>query len=426
MEIQLFKNKNIIKISIGIVLFLCLRTNSLAATFEFSPPTDTFTTCQQTVDIIIDATGQNSNAADIEVNYDSNDVTIIDYDTGQANTQIIEASAYTKYWGNQTDTGTRRIYLAGGALPDPNITLTSREVFASIDFAFTGAGPQTINFTIRMDAIGNTVDSNIADTTTGNDLLTSVVHGSYTFDTGPNCIGYVPTTLTPPVATPTNTNGGSGGGGNNNPTPIQSPGLTPNVSEMISETINPPITDESSPLETSNQKIIDNNTKLDEEGNIVENNILINIAEELSSIFQNGNKTNDTNTENISNNTLLQKRVLLFNLIALCLFIFVFGPLLLLIGKLRFKVEIRHKGLSQKEIDEIKDKILDVIYLPKFNIVEEKDYKTNMNLTLYNLAPKRKQRKITKIEEEFDMKSIKELPENINKSNADLLVVIPK
>ncbi|MCA9385922.1 S-layer homology domain-containing protein, partial [Candidatus Dojkabacteria bacterium] len=60
--------------------------------------------------------------------------------------------------------------------------LTDSKLFASITFDYSGLGAgETVNFEFRFENLGNTFDTNIADAVSGDDILTSVVNGSFTF-----------------------------------------------------------------------------------------------------------------------------------------------------------------------------------------------------------------------------------------------------
>ncbi len=153
-----------------------------AASFEFVPPTNTYPLgCRQIVNIFADATGQSSNGADLEVMFDPSQVEILDLDPNIPGIQIRSGTAYETYVFNEVDPNIGRIRMAAGSFENP---LTSRELFATVDFA--GRPGATVgNFTIRVNGFGPEVslDSNIADSNTNLDLLTSTVDGSYTFET---------------------------------------------------------------------------------------------------------------------------------------------------------------------------------------------------------------------------------------------------
>lgn len=173
------------KIILGFFVFGVIPTN--AASYYFQPSTNTFSQCRNSIDLIINASGESSNSADIEIFYDPTKINIIDRDGSASGIQIEEGDAFTRYWGNITFPSTGQIFLAGGSLPNNTINLTDEQVFATIHFDFIGNPGDVVTFTIRMDSIGATLDSNIANTINGGDLLISKTDGVYTFHTPQNC-----------------------------------------------------------------------------------------------------------------------------------------------------------------------------------------------------------------------------------------------
>lgn len=167
-----------IAIAAGFV-FTGLSTHVQAATFRFDPAAQTFgAACTQTITLYADATGESSNAADLEVDYNPTLVKIVDADPNVDGVQITTGNAYEAYFANQVNETTGTIKLAAGSFIG---NLTSRKVFASITFT---ALPNTtqISFTVNFSGVGATLDSNIADTSSSTDLLTAVTNGLYTFD----------------------------------------------------------------------------------------------------------------------------------------------------------------------------------------------------------------------------------------------------
>ncbi len=208
--------KNLI-IIISIVLFLSLTVEeSRAASFEFDPSVQSFSTCTGSIKLFVDVTGEDSNAADIEISYDPTKIVITDTNSIDPGIQIAEGTAFDSYWGNIVDPVQGKILLTAGSLPNNLNTLESRELFATIYFKYENE--DSIDFKIKMDGVGNTLDSNIADTTSGNDLLTSVTNGTFILSTT-NCdnkgslpkitpypiITVSPKTITPEVTLKTNT-----------------------------------------------------------------------------------------------------------------------------------------------------------------------------------------------------------------------------
>jgi hypothetical protein len=154
-----------------------------AASFDFNPASNQYTAgCKNSLNIMADASGKDSNAADIELYYNPNEINIIDSVASIPGIQIKPGDAYETYFGNDVNTSTGRIRLAGASFVS---NLSSRKVFASIEFS-SKPDINTTSFSIKFDGAGATLDSNIADASTSDDLLTSVTNGTYTFVTG-NC-----------------------------------------------------------------------------------------------------------------------------------------------------------------------------------------------------------------------------------------------
>ena len=186
-----FKNLVTKFLSLTILTFslivLALGSKASAATLEMSPSSANYrvgAACGISVDIMADATSQNSNAADMELRFNPAEITIIDSIPGQPNIQIANGDAYEGYVGNTVDTGTGIIRLTGFSVVS---TLTSRKRFATVFFQ-PKTGVTSTSFSIKFDGAGSTLDSNVADSSTSLDLLTGVVNGSYTFTNVTTCV----------------------------------------------------------------------------------------------------------------------------------------------------------------------------------------------------------------------------------------------
>lgn len=184
------------KLLFGFVLitsYLLLVTPAQAASFKINPSSGTFNqNCTSSVDVILDAEGGSTNAADI----------IIDYDPAQVEvTQMKAGTVYTNYFGNVVDNTNGVIRLTGASFVG---TFTSSGVFATIQFKPKNNSGSS-SFSIRFTGANpyNTLDSNIADANTSNDLLSSVQNGTFNFGSS-SCV----TDTTPPsIAFQSPTNG---------------------------------------------------------------------------------------------------------------------------------------------------------------------------------------------------------------------------
>ncbi len=165
------------------ILVLTLASVSVqAATFSISPTSKEFVEgCHSSVDIMIDTNGVDSNAADIEISYNPAQITIVDGDANIAGKQIKKGTAYETYLGNQVDESTGIIRLAAMSIMNP---FNGNAKFATIQFK-SKVDIKTTDISIRFTGVGDTLDSNIAEFTTSDDILTGVTNGSFTFRTGP-------------------------------------------------------------------------------------------------------------------------------------------------------------------------------------------------------------------------------------------------
>ncbi|MCS7317422.1 MAG: carboxypeptidase regulatory-like domain-containing protein [Candidatus Dojkabacteria bacterium] len=133
--------------------------------------------CSVSVDIQIELGSHQSNAADIEINYNPNEITIVDSDSIENGIQIKPGNAYESYFYNQVFQNIGKIKVAGMSL---NSYVSGIKKFATIEF-IPQNGINSTTFTITFNGIGNTLDSNIAEKNTNVDLLNSVVNGTYYF-----------------------------------------------------------------------------------------------------------------------------------------------------------------------------------------------------------------------------------------------------
>jgi hypothetical protein len=160
------------------VLSLIFKVSVNAATFSFSPSSKSFSSgCASSVNVEIDATGQSSNSADIEIHYNPAAITIIDSNPTIEGKQILTGNAFETYAGNQVDENSGIIRLTGLSFSN---YLTSRKIFATVNFIGSNTGT-TATFNIRFDGVNATLDSNIADSQTSLDLLSGITNGTYTF-----------------------------------------------------------------------------------------------------------------------------------------------------------------------------------------------------------------------------------------------------
>lgn len=174
--------KQFLTIIIAFIGILVPLQQAHAASFQFNPSARAFERqCQRSIDIIIDATGEISNAAEIEITYDPSQITITDSNTSISGIQVQPGNAFETYFYNQVDIINGRIRVAGASFLG---TLSTSRVFATIHFTSSASATNTA-FQINYTGLGDTLDSNIADAVTNDDLLSSITNGNYTFFSGP-------------------------------------------------------------------------------------------------------------------------------------------------------------------------------------------------------------------------------------------------
>lgn len=172
------KSKNIILSTVIAALFLIsfpakVSAQTPDARFSLQPNSATFIQeAQSVINIQINTGSNTSNAADIIINYNPNEIEII---------QVGPGSAYESYAGTVIDTSAGRIRLTGFSITG---TLSGSRIFGTIKFR-SKPGVSSSNLTIQFAGVGNTLDSNIAETNTSNDVLGSVGNGSYNFIPAP-------------------------------------------------------------------------------------------------------------------------------------------------------------------------------------------------------------------------------------------------
>jgi len=153
-------------IILGITVFMPLRLN--AATYQMADLVELDKSkCLYSVSIFIDTEGVDSNAADLLIKYDPNEVTVIDVDKLTSGVQVVTGIAYESYVHNQAEDSKGIIKITGVRFD----YLNGRELFAQIPFVAKVANP---SIQINFEGIDNTYDSNVAELKTSYDLLNRV------------------------------------------------------------------------------------------------------------------------------------------------------------------------------------------------------------------------------------------------------------
>ncbi|MFA5128971.1 MAG: Ig-like domain-containing protein [Patescibacteria group bacterium] len=171
---------------------------ALAARFELSPASTGFIIgCDSAVNIEIDTAGETSDAANILIRYNPAQIEIRDANPSASGIQIRNGNAYEAYADNIVLPGEGLIRLTGFSFLEQ---LTGRATFGTIIFR-PRAGAVGTALTVEYVA-GSTIDSNIAEYLTSDDLLTGVTNGSYTFSGGSCVADVTPPSVLNPDPTP--------------------------------------------------------------------------------------------------------------------------------------------------------------------------------------------------------------------------------
>ncbi len=149
-----------------------------AAKFYFNPGNASVlsTNCPlNEVAIMLDPQGLYTNAADVELSYNSSEIDLVDQNQIISGGQIKIGSAFESYRGNLFSGN--KILLTGNSFLQ---NLTGPAPFGYIVFK-PKAGVLTTAFRFRFDGVGATLDSNVAQTITNLDLLTAIENATFNF-----------------------------------------------------------------------------------------------------------------------------------------------------------------------------------------------------------------------------------------------------
>ncbi|MEI7740978.1 MAG: hypothetical protein WCJ29_00565, partial [bacterium] len=136
--------------------------------------------CPISVPIIINTASIQSDAANIIIHYNPNEIEILDSSASQNGIQIAPGSAYSIYADNFVDPNAGLIRLTGFSI---GMQISGSGLFGSIPLQ-SKPGITSSNITVEF-VPGSTLDSNIAEFLTSDDVLTSVTDSALTFVPGP-------------------------------------------------------------------------------------------------------------------------------------------------------------------------------------------------------------------------------------------------
>lgn len=199
-----------LKLSLVISSMFLVTSPALASTLSLSPAAGTFNkNCTFAVDILLDTQGVGTDGADAYLNFDSSRFTLNSVDTAN--------KVYSEYPGSGIDPQNSNRILVSGIAPFGK-PFTGSGKLATLNFAVKDsaqAGATQMTFDFNINDKNDTRDSNVVQTGTSSETLSSVNNGNYTVGAGscaspspsPSAGGSVggPTISTPSATIPTKT-----------------------------------------------------------------------------------------------------------------------------------------------------------------------------------------------------------------------------
>lgn len=168
---------------------LPLPVYAAGATLTLSPSQGTINkSCNYTTDILLDTGGNDTEGADVNLNFDPSVISV---------TNIVEGSVYPDYAAKSYDNTAGTITISAiSAIKKP---FNGTGKFATVHFTVspTAVSQSTqLTFDFNSGNKSDTTDSNVVQTGTVVDILDSVVDGDYTVSSGP-CSGSGPSIPAP-------------------------------------------------------------------------------------------------------------------------------------------------------------------------------------------------------------------------------------
>lgn len=172
---------------LSIFLFLAFPASSFAATLSLSPSSGTLNKgCNYSVDINLDTGGLNTDGTDAIVKYDPSKITV---------NSVSPGTIYPDYPTANPNSSTGTITISG--LASVSTPVSGSGKFATINLNINSASTTStttgLNFVFDPNNPTDTTDSNIVQTGTVVDILSSVTNGNYTIGGG-SCSGGAGTT----------------------------------------------------------------------------------------------------------------------------------------------------------------------------------------------------------------------------------------
>lgn len=186
-----------------ILLILVTPISASAASFTLTPATGTFNKgCNFSVKVNLDSAGAKVDSAEAAILFDNGKIT-------PASAAVSQGTIFPTYVP-VTTASSGKIVVSG--ISNPGTPFSGSGTFTTLNFmvrADATPGPFTLKFDFDPNDRGKTTDSNVVETSTIAELLSSVGDGSYNIGTGPNCSGTTQPvggtssgTLTPQTLTP--------------------------------------------------------------------------------------------------------------------------------------------------------------------------------------------------------------------------------
>ncbi len=157
---------------IGIIFLLNFQITNAVTSFSFSVPEGQGSGLNEfyhgrcvRADVMMDTDGHDTGGADLEINYNNSKIAIVNSDCSTLATTIYTDNKYDNYLNNHVTNN--KITL--GAYNNPGTSYNSSGRFAYFYFTvLDGAGDYDLDFEFTS---GNTTDTNLAETGSGNDIL---------------------------------------------------------------------------------------------------------------------------------------------------------------------------------------------------------------------------------------------------------------
>lgn len=160
------------------LIFLIIPASALAATLSLSPTSGNVNrSCEFIVDVNLDTTGANTDGTDVILKYNPSQLTVTSVDQGDV---------YPDYPSISPNNSNGTILVSGIASKDEPFTGTGK--FATIHFSVTSTAAvgssAAVNFDFDPANTQKTTDTNVVESGSVREVLSSVTNGSYTIGSG--------------------------------------------------------------------------------------------------------------------------------------------------------------------------------------------------------------------------------------------------